>query len=42
VARISEVNWVNHGYLGAGDAVPQAGTTIAAAAAWIRTLAQSA
>ncbi|MBI4924223.1 MAG: alpha/beta hydrolase [Devosia nanyangense] len=36
------VQGVNHGYLGAGDAVPQAAATIAAAAAWIRTLVHSA
>jgi len=29
---------VNHGYLGAGESVPQAGATIAAAAAWLRAL----
>ena len=35
------VQGVNHGYLGAGDAVPQAGATLAAAAAWIKTLVHS-
>ena len=33
---------VNHGYLGAGKSVPQAGTTIAAAAAWLQALVHRA
>jgi acetyl esterase len=36
------VQGVNHGYLGAGDAVPEAAATIRAAAAWIKRLVQSA
>jgi acetyl esterase len=36
------VQGVNHGYLGAGDAMPQAAATIDAAALWIKRLVQSA
>ena len=33
---------VNHGYLGAGESVPQASATVAAAAAWLKALVHRA